>query len=116
MKTALAPLSSLFPKTFRAVEGKEATPRTSTADRWMAPRYNVFDAKQGHWQKRKRTWELEGIEGEKGRGGRGSQPVALSKNKNLPETSVFDPALAETIYYWFCPLVGRSTRPGPPFL
>lgn len=43
-------------------------PRASLSERFLLPPFSVLDARQGYWQKRKRTWLDLGIQSELGRG------------------------------------------------
>ncbi len=43
--------------------------RPTLADRFLIPPFSVFNAQQGYWQERKRTWLDLGIQSELGRGG-----------------------------------------------
>jgi len=43
-------------------------PAGSLAERFGAPPFSVFDARQGYWQERKRAWQALGIKSELGRG------------------------------------------------
>src|SRR5262245_25030675 len=52
--------------------------RQSLAERFIVPPFSVLDARQGHWQDRKRAWLALGIQSELGRG-----DTALSKGQNL---------------------------------
>lgn len=77
-------------------------------DRFIEPPFSVLDGKSGSWQKRKNKWKELGIKSEIGR-----DVVVLpgkSQNDYMPdmssETSIFDPALCELMYEWFCPKGG----------
>lgn len=84
-------------------------------DRFIEPPFSVLDTKSGHWQNRKRQWKTLGIESHLGREG----VVTISNSfdgekygrKAMPEVSIFDPALCEVIYSWFCPEGGRILDP-----
>ncbi len=89
-------------------------------DRFIEPPFSVLDTKSGRWQTRKNKWKELGIKSEVGR------DVAVlpgkSNNDYMPDmetsTSVFDPALCELMYKWFCddkgtildPFAGGSVR------
>lgn len=97
-------------------------------EKWIEPPFSVLDTRQGSWQERKRAWIEFGIKGEIGRGedlvaiesrdGRVIKKKALAHvipakkytdmneyynevNQDL-NTSIFDPALCELLYTWFC--------------
>ncbi len=93
---------------------------TTLMDRYIEPPFSVIDAKSGRWQARKNQWKELGIKSEVGR-----DVVVLpgaSNNDYMPDmgtsTSVFDPALCELMYKWFCdegglildPFAGGSVR------
>lgn len=91
-------------------------------DRFIEPPFSILDTKGGEWQNRKRQWKSLGIESEKGRddkllgGGSGNSEEQdndfserygrkISNGVGIFDkaTSVFDPALCEVMYSWFCP-------------
>lgn len=79
-------------------------------DKFIEPPFSVLDTKSGHWQKRKRLWMARGIKSEVGRDAETFKNVVgtntyFSKRVNASGgvTSIFDPALTELIYHWFCP-------------
>src|ERR1019366_5502232 len=92
----------------------------SLMDRFIEPPFSVLDARGGRWKKRKDHWLEMGIESEVGR----DVKVLPGKSSNdyMPdmasETSIFDPALCELMYKWFCdeggtildPFAGGSVR------
>jgi hypothetical protein len=73
----------------------------SLADRFLVPPFSVFDARQGYWQDRKRSWLTLGIRSEEGRGhnllGMSDTVLAAQQpNRSVPSSnSGNDPA-----YYW----------------
>ena len=81
----------------------------------MEPPFSVLDTKGGAWQARKRQWKQLGIESHLGREG----VVAITNpwhkykydRKSMPEVSIFDPALCELIYNWYCPKDGSILDP-----
>ncbi|KUZ70685.1 hypothetical protein WI38_32830 [Burkholderia ubonensis] len=118
----------------------QAEARESLADRFLIPPFSVFNAREGWWQDRKRSWIALGLESETGRDGNltfadSSQPPAVYAAKNAyaaavgrdvtwpefyaanPEarvqgsTSIFDPVLCEIVYRWFCPPAGVVLDP-----
>ncbi|KWD07495.1 hypothetical protein WM34_19965 [Burkholderia ubonensis] len=123
----------------------QAEARESLADRFLIPPFSVFNAREGWWQDRKRSWIALGLESESGRDGNltfsdSSQPPAVYAAKNAyadavgcdvtwPEfhaanpdvrvqgsTSIFDPVLCEIVYRWFCPPAGVVLEPHQPGL
>lgn len=85
---------------------------TILRETFIEPPFSVLDTKQGNWQRRKREWGKIGMKSELGR-----DVVTISigtksyKNKEEYKdeestklnTSIFDPALCEIMYKWFCP-------------
>jgi hypothetical protein len=91
-------------------------------DKFIEPPFSVLDTKTSHWMKRKRQWKKLGLESHLGRDGVCvlSNSFANEKygRKDMPEVSIFDPALCELMYNWFCdkgglildPFAGGSVR------
>lgn len=90
-------------------------------DKFIEPPFSVLDSKQGNWQKRKNKWKRIGIKSEIGRK---ENLTTLTNainydyshykqkyNHTENGTSIFDPALAEVIYHWFCPENGEILDP-----
>lgn len=84
-------------------------------DKFMEPPFSVLDTKGGAWQARKRAWKALGIASHVGREG-----VVVINNSfdgekygrgAMPEVSIFDPALCELMYRWFCPAGGTILDP-----
>lgn len=118
---------------------KEAKEKESVLlrDKWIEPPFSVLDTKQGSWQARKQEWLDWGIKGELGREGSlvaidskdgkvvgrkkltvviplkkyGSMQEHYGEENQQLNTSVFDPALCELIYTWFCPKGGKILDP-----
>jgi len=89
-------------------------------DKFIEPPFSVLDAKQGAWQARKRKWKSLGIRSETGRGSVsivGGTDIYrdISKKENYDNkdnyVSIFDPALTELLYHWFCPDGGKILDP-----
>lgn len=99
-------------------------------DKFLEPPFSILDARAGEWQARKQQWKSLGIESEKGRdnkllgdgagntveqdadftnryGRKTTGGVGIFTNA----TSVFDPALCELMYHWFCPVGGKIIDP-----
>ena len=86
--------------------GMEHANPLSLADRYGQPPVSVLNAANGLWQKRKKEWLSLGIASGKGRdtdliGGWGQIAASVCSTSSLTGTSVFDPVLAELMYYWF---------------
>lgn len=81
-------------------------------DRFIEPPFSVLDTKTGSWQKRKQAWISKGIASEVGRDAAVINMGTTSKPSNSTSyVSVFDPALCEVLYHWFCPDGGRILDP-----
>ena len=91
-------------------------------DKFIEPPFSVLDTKSGSWQRRKKLWLNKGIKSEIGRDNKIVNSIRFDTNgeditKN-PYQSVFDPALCEVLYHWFCddggtildPFAGGSVR------
>lgn len=91
-------------------------------DKFIEPPFSILDTKSGNWQKRKKLWVSKGIKSEVGRDNKQVNSIRLETNgeditKN-PYQSIFDPALCEVLYHWFCedggtildPFAGGSVR------
>ena len=97
-------------------------------EEFVEPPFTILDAKTGEWQKRKTMWKSLGIKSELGRDvslmtqkrwADKKRAEGVLKGHKLPsEASIFDPALCEVIYRWFCddgakildPFAGGSVR------
>ena len=99
-------------------------------DKFIEPPFSILDTKSGNWQKRKNQWKKLGIKSEVGRKNdmtfKGAvksfdyyrQKEGKLKKSKEQGTSIFDPALCEVLYYWFCiengsildPFAGGSVR------
>ena len=84
-------------------------------DRFIEPPFSVLDTKSGNWQRRKQLWRNLGIKSEIGRDNKKVNAIRLETNgedisKN-PYQSIFDPALCEVLYHWFCPDGGEIIDP-----
>ena len=107
--------------------GNEIITDVLLRDKFIEPPFSVLDTKQGNWQRRKREWKRIGIKSELGRESKsinsGTDNYRSIKNKKGYDnkekyTSIFDPALCEVLYNWFCvdgieildPFAGGSVR------
>lgn len=81
-------------------------------DKFIEPPFSVIDTKKGEWQVRKNLWKRKGIKSEIGRDSAVIRMDTTAKEKNQIEyVSIFDPALCEVIYKWFCPENGDILDP-----
>jgi len=72
-------------------------------DKFIEPPFSVLDTKSGNWQRRKRLWQGLGIKSEVGRDSKVINMDTTSKKNNTANyVSIFDPALCEVLYNWFC--------------
>lgn len=91
---------------FGEVEKKDPLLR----DKFIEPPFSILDTKSGSWQRRKRLWKSIGMKSEVGR-----DAVVLGLSAKAGEredyVSIFDPALCEVLYHWFCPEGGTILDP-----
>lgn len=89
-------------------------------DKFIEPPFSILDSKTGSWRVRVNKWKRLGIKSELGRTAKISNEessrlltIFLRKNgKTVHDgTSIFDPALAEVLYHWFCPAKGNILDP-----
>jgi 16S rRNA G966 N2-methylase RsmD len=92
-------------------------------DKFLEPPFSVLDTRQGSWQNRKRRWKSLGMKSEIGRSDELTYTGAASKfdyyrvkegkrdKTDEQSTSIFDPALTELMYNWFCPKNGTILDP-----
>lgn len=90
-------------------------------DKFMEPPFSILDTKTGSWQRRKKLWNKLGIESHIGRDAECNAKfdddvdpeTGLNKYGRKPMTgvSIFDPALCELIYNWYCPEGGKILDP-----
>lgn len=89
-------------------------------DKFIEPPFSILDTKSGSWQNRKRQWSSIGIKSEIGRDAKAvtvgtdiyrsiSKKEGYNNRDNY--TSIFDPALCEVLYRWFCPDGGTILDP-----
>jgi len=100
--------------------GNEIVKDELLRDKFIEPPFSILDSKTGNWRKRVNKWKKLGLESDVGRDKyliNGIENLNnLIKNK-IPKhkvnsgTSIFDPALAELIYHWFCPKNGKILDP-----
>ena len=93
-------------------------------EKFIEPPFTILDSKQGNWQRRKRTWKELGIQSEIGREsttkgnnsfaskhGLEHQAESTQKIMDIGTISIFDPALCEVLYTWFCKKGGKILDP-----
>ena len=81
-------------------------------EKFIEPPFSVLDTKSGSWQTRKRIWQEIGIKSEVGRDAAVINMDSTSKKNNSTNyVSIFDPALCEVLYHWFCPEGGTILDP-----
>lgn len=84
-------------------------------DKFIEPPFSVLDTKSGSWQRRKRQWKDMGIKSEVGRDVKVNANLKPFKGNSErftdKQVSIFDPALCELLYHWFCPQNGTILDP-----
>jgi tRNA G10 N-methylase Trm11 len=120
--------------------GNEIVENALLRDKFIEPPFSVLNTQSGSWQNRKRQWGKLGIKSEVGRGDNLTfkdenmadvdmyrtakkvngkkvgecMPTSLGEKygrKPMNGTSIFDPALCEVLYHWFCPKGGKILDP-----
>lgn len=104
--------------------GNEIIEDVLLRDKFIEPPFSILNTQTGSWQNRKREWKKIGIKSEVGRSAttfnmkEWTDAKVPKGNTNLSDTSIFDPALCEVLYHWFCepkgsildPFAGGSVR------
>jgi DNA modification methylase len=103
--------------------GNEIIQDVLLRDKFMEPPFSVLDTRTSSWQNRKRRWLSIGLKSEVGRPENLTHVMPM-KAYNAEEmaqeyyekgketgTSVFDPALTELLYNWYCPEKGMILDP-----
>jgi DNA modification methylase len=84
-------------------------------DKFIEPPFSVLDTKTASWQQRKRVWISKGLKSEEGRNSNvikiGLDSYEQRSDSASNYVSVFDPALCEVIYRWFCKDGGKILDP-----
>lgn len=84
-------------------------------DKFIEPPFSILDTKSGNWQKRKKLWVSKGIKSELGRDsktfGKFRPHKGNSQRFDDKVISIFDPALCEVLYHWFCEDGGKILDP-----
>ncbi len=82
---------------------------------YVEPPFSILDTKTKSWQRRKRQWKSMGIKSEIGRNVKVNTNLKPFKGNSERftkiQTSIFDPALCELLYHWFCPNNGSILDP-----
>tara|TARA_R100000963_G_scaffold15836_1_gene11391 strand:+ start:284 stop:1195 length:912 start_codon:yes stop_codon:yes gene_type:complete len=110
--------------------GNEIINNPLLRDKFIEPPFSVLDTKRGEWQNRKRKWKTLGIKSELGRKKTEKKKIDYCKEQEYKKTSdlsykritnvfsyvrtemsIFDPALCEVLYNWFCEPQGRVLDP-----
>lgn len=101
--------------------GNEIVKDELLRDKFIEPPFSILDTKSGNWQRRKRAWKNLGIESHIGRDAEcnvktmsGMTPEMYKEKygrEPMEGTSIFDPALCELIYRWYCPDGGLILDP-----
>lgn len=104
--------------TDRDLFGNEVIKDVLLRDKFIEPPFSLLDTRQGRWQNRRRAWLARGIQSEIGRDAKTFNDHAWVEEKlgkKAPNegggTSIFDPALTELMYHWFCPEGGTILDP-----
>ncbi len=103
--------------------GNEIIEDVLLRDKFLEPPFSVLDTRQGSWQNRKRRWQMLGMKSEVGRADELTYTGTSSKfdfyrvkegkrdKTDEQSTSIFDPALTELMYNWYCPENGTILDP-----
>ncbi len=80
-------------------------------DKFIEPPFSILDTKTGNWSRRKKQWKNIGIKSEIGRNVEvikdSFNSEKYGRTTSINQTSIFDPALCEIMYNWFCPENGE---------
>ena len=88
-------------------ENKSLYKQGSLREKFIEPPFSVLDLKQGSWSKRKSMWLDLGIKSEIGRKTNTHGDSYGFAERFKETTSIFNPALCEVLYHWFCPEGGK---------
>ena len=99
--------------------GNEIIKEPLLRDKFIEPPFSILDSKQGNWRNRVNKWKSIGIKSEIGRqniirkptGNLSVEGAKKTGHKVHDGTSIFDPALCEVLYHWFCPKNGKILDP-----
>lgn len=96
--------------------GQEIIKDVLLKDKFIEPPFSLLNSTKGEWRNRVNNWKKLGIQSELGREKslipKMSKALRGLKNHKMHDgTSVFDPALCELLYHWFCPKNGEILDP-----
>ena len=94
--------------------GQKIEERVLLREKFFEPPFTILDSKGGNWQNRKRKWKELGIKSEISREDVRCNPDSFGEAYGrtvMPSVSIFDPALCELVYQWFCPKEGTILDP-----
>jgi len=92
--------------------GNEIETNPLLRDKFIEPPFSILDTKSGSWKRRKKIWQRLGIKSEIGRDATViNMDTKSKKNNSTNYVSIFDPALCEVLYHWFCPQGGSILDP-----
>jgi hypothetical protein len=99
--------------------GNEIIEDVLLRDKFLEPPFSILNSMGGAWQNRKDRWKRIGIKSELGRNapalnirmGATKESGWKDANGETSYTSIFDPALTELMYRWFCPDGGEILDP-----
>ena len=95
--------------------GNEIVKDVLLRDKFMEPPFSILDTKSGNWQNRKRQWINRGLRSEVGRDVQYKygfdKKIMDDKRLDIERVSIFDPALTEVLYHWFCDNQGEILDP-----
>ena len=95
--------------------GEEIVTNPLLRDKFIEPPFIVLDTKQGGWKNRKKQWLKIGMQSEVGRDVKVNANLKPFKGNSErftdKQVSIFDPALCEVLYHWFCPIGGKILDP-----
>lgn len=82
-------------------------------EKFIEPPFSILDTKAALWRARRNAWKAKGIRSEVGRDKltNTTQVTEWMKRGTDKGGSIFDPALCEVIYHWFCPPGGYILDP-----
>lgn len=92
-------------------DNKKLFKQGSLREKFIEPPFSVLDLKQGSWSKRKSMWLDLGIKSEIGRKTNTHGDSYGFAERFKETTSIFNPALCEVLYHWFCPEGGKILDP-----
>jgi DNA modification methylase len=100
--------------------GNEIIENPLLRDKFIEPPFSILDTKTASWVRRKNEWKKLNIKSEIGRDIKGQKTsqragdvdyIRNGKKDKSHYVSIFDPALCEVLYHWFCPDNGTILDP-----